>query len=466
MRRLLASVVILGLITFFLVPSASAKAETFVREYTYKASDADSKLSSRVIAMEQVKRLLLEELGTFLTSRTEVRDFQLTKDEIVSYTAGTVATIIVEERWNGSEYYMKASIKADPDQVAKSIKDIKKDQDSAEELQQLRVQTNDVLKELDRLKTELAELKKTSSVQNKEKIAKVHKAYDQTIADLSAKEIAEKGLALAKEKKYDEAIEQFNMAIKADPKSKAPYGLRGQVYVRMKEYDKAIADFSRILNERPDHAIALKNRGRAYYQNKDYPLAMRDLERASQLDKVNPKLMIDLGRTYHASKRYDDAVRSFSRAIEIDQSFPPAYVFRSFSYHALKMNDKARQDLETAARMGDPKAKEMLEKQSQKRPTAQKNRQPSSSTTVIDKQFIKQILDEGRNQYKGKRYDDSIKSFTRAIELDPSFAPAYVFRAFSYSALKMNEKAKEDLETAVRLGDPKAKELLDKMSGR
>ncbi len=456
MKRFFTLTVFLSLTSFFIIATAAyAKTEAFTREYTYKAGEADSKISSRVIAMEQVKRLLLEELGIFLSSRTEVRDFQLTKDEIVTYTAGTMAIIIIEERWNGSEYFMKASIKADPDEVTRSIKDIKKDQDSADDLKQLRNQTNEVFKELDRLKKELADLKKTSSDQNSEKIAKVHKEYDQAIAGLSAKDIAEKGLALAKEKKYTEAIEQLNMAIKADPKAIATYYLRGQVYMRMKEYNKAIDDFSRVLVERPNNILAIKNRGRAYYQRKDYSLAKSDFERASQLDKRDPKLMINLGRTYFESRHFEDAVKSFTRAIDLDPSFPPAYMFRMLSYKALKMNDKAQKDLETAASLGDPKAKEMLEKQ-----------RPPLSSSVADKQLIKQIIDEGRQQYRGKRYEESIKSFSRAIDLDPSFPPAYMFRMFSYQALKMNDKAQKDLETAASLGDPKAKEMLEKNSGR
>ncbi|KAF0123088.1 MAG: hypothetical protein FD151_475 [bacterium] len=92
-----------------------AKQVTFEREYTYQASEADSKLSCRAIALEQVKRLLLEELGTYLESMTEVRDFNLTKDQIITLTAGIVRTEIVKETWDGKTFWLKAKIKADPD---------------------------------------------------------------------------------------------------------------------------------------------------------------------------------------------------------------------------------------------------------------------------------------------------------------------------------------------------------------
>ena len=38
-----------------------SESKTFIREYTYTAGDADSKLTSQIIALESVKRVLLNE---------------------------------------------------------------------------------------------------------------------------------------------------------------------------------------------------------------------------------------------------------------------------------------------------------------------------------------------------------------------------------------------------------------------
>ena len=65
------SFVLIALFSFLLLTnSALAETKTFVREYTYQASEIDSKISCRIIALEQVKRLLLEEIGTYLESVT------------------------------------------------------------------------------------------------------------------------------------------------------------------------------------------------------------------------------------------------------------------------------------------------------------------------------------------------------------------------------------------------------------
>ncbi len=99
MKKVTTGLVLFLTVAFLLLPVQSlAATKVFEREYTYQASEADSKLSCRVIALEQVKRLLLEELGTYLESISEVKDSVLTKDEIVILTAGVVRTGIVSER--------------------------------------------------------------------------------------------------------------------------------------------------------------------------------------------------------------------------------------------------------------------------------------------------------------------------------------------------------------------------------
>jgi hypothetical protein len=49
-----------------------------------------------------VKRILLEELGTYLESHTEIVNFQLRKDQITAFTAGVVQTQILKEKWDGA----------------------------------------------------------------------------------------------------------------------------------------------------------------------------------------------------------------------------------------------------------------------------------------------------------------------------------------------------------------------------
>lgn len=127
---------------FFIPHLAYAKTKTFVKEYTYHASKLDSKASSRTIALMQVKRLLLEELGSYLERKTEVKNFKLSKDKITSLSAGIVQTQIIAEKWDGKNYWLKALIKADPENIAKSIDILRKDQRKTED-QEEKTSTDD-----------------------------------------------------------------------------------------------------------------------------------------------------------------------------------------------------------------------------------------------------------------------------------------------------------------------------------
>lgn len=78
------------LVPLFYAHIALAETKTFVKEYIYMAKDIDSKVSSRAIALEHVKRALLEELGTYLISETDMKNYQRTGPDITSRQAVTI----------------------------------------------------------------------------------------------------------------------------------------------------------------------------------------------------------------------------------------------------------------------------------------------------------------------------------------------------------------------------------------
>lgn len=107
----------------------NAENKTFIREYHYQAGESDSKISSRTKALTEVKRLLLEEIGVYLESyinyseeKTENRiSSQFLKKEIEQISAGITETTILEENWTGVEYYIKAEITVDPEDVVRQL---------------------------------------------------------------------------------------------------------------------------------------------------------------------------------------------------------------------------------------------------------------------------------------------------------------------------------------------------------
>ena len=213
-----------------------AEPQTFIQEYTYEAGEMDSKVSSRAIALEQVKRLLLEELGTYLESETVVKDYRLDQDKITSLTAGIVQTTILEEKWNGRTYWLKAKIVADPDEVAVSMDRLRNNRQMAGELAQARQEAVEALEEVELLKEELVQV---SADQEKQK------QYDEAVNQLIATDWFEKGHAYNMAGQYQEAARAYEKVIVLKPNDAKAYSNRGVVYIRLGNYQQAVRDLDR-----------------------------------------------------------------------------------------------------------------------------------------------------------------------------------------------------------------------------
>ena len=342
---------------------ARAATMTFVREYTYQAGEADSKLSSRAIALEQVKRLLLEELGTYLVSHTEVKDAALTRDEIMTYTAGQVATEIMTERWDGESYYLKAKISADPDEVARSVAALREDHEKADELAQLRNQTSESLKEIERLRRELAKARASAGPEDSAKVAAVRKEYDSAVAQVAAKEYVDQGLVLQNSGQSARAADAFGKAIEAAPSWARPYVMRGSVYNQLQRPRQSLADLDAALRLAPKDQTALMTYGIALVKAGRRAEGMAQMERAVSLAGAREyRACIRAGDGLLRNGMPREAVAFLSRSIQLrPNGNARAYFLRAVAFKRLGQRRKALADLRIAEQQqGQPQPRRLL----------------------------------------------------------------------------------------------------------
>ena len=253
MRRIIAYLVCFS----FLISAAIVFAEikSLIKEYTYQASELDSKTSCRAIALEQVKRELLEELGTYVESTTVVEEAQIEKDEIKTISAGVVQTKILDEKWDGKSFWIKAEVSADPDEVAAAIEKVRNDQKLAEELAESEAEKEAALQEVERLKAELAQ-----SSSDKEKLAQ----YNQAVNQLQASDSFEQGTAMTVAGDYEGATKAYDRVIYLRPEDPKAYFGRSIVYIYLGNYSRATQDLDRAMVIRPANTNVYFQRASAY----------------------------------------------------------------------------------------------------------------------------------------------------------------------------------------------------------
>ena len=326
-----------------------AERQTFEKEYTYQASDDDSKISSRTIALREVKRLLLEELGAYLESRTEVKDFQLTRDEVTTFTAGVVSTEIIVEKWDGRVYYVKAKLAADPDDVIKSIDRLRKDSERVRELEEMQRNLGALLKENEKLKHELTLAK------DGERQATLA-AYEKNIGALNALEWFERGYARDVSGDCGEAVKAYGKAIRLNPDYAPAYNNRGKCYARLGDYRQAVKDFNNAIALNPGLATTHYNRGNVYTRLGNYRRAITDFDRAIALDPGFAVAYNNRGNAYTRLGNYRRGITDFDRAIALDPGFAAAYYNRGNTHDKLGNRRQAIADLIRAARQGHKNA--------------------------------------------------------------------------------------------------------------
>ncbi len=333
---------------------------TFEREYEYRASELDSKLSCRTIALQQVKKLLLEEVGTYLTAETEVKNYQLVREEIIALSAGIVGTEVVGEQWDGQTYKLKAKLSVDTDHLIKSLNSARNNYEQRKDLENARRQADNLLAEVQRLQNELKIMK------GKKKLDKKN-AYEKAIQGLNAFDYYQKAWELYDQSKTTEAIDALNKAIVIDPKNAALYASRGHFQHRLGEFDLARKDYDLAVKYDPQNSDMYLRRGMFYsigIGSFNFEKALADFDMAISkdsnssraysgralllsglsLDKDDYDSLVYLN-FFGGKLDYKNALADSDRAIDLEPGYAMAYAIRAYALYMLGQGERAERDL-------------------------------------------------------------------------------------------------------------------------
>lgn len=147
-------------IIIFIPNTLFAENVTLTAAGEYVMGDNDTYTEAKKLALQDAKRILLEKVGTYIESKTEVKDGIVKSDEIKQYTAGIVKVEEVSDERSvlaNKASVVKVNVKAivDPDSLIKQVISFRNRKDVEESAKKTNVENNKLRKEIDQLNQQL-----------------------------------------------------------------------------------------------------------------------------------------------------------------------------------------------------------------------------------------------------------------------------------------------------------------------
>jgi tetratricopeptide (TPR) repeat protein len=184
-------------------------------------------------------------------------------------------------------------------------------------------------------------------------------------------------------KDYNEAIKDFNEAIRLDANYAAAYNDRGIAWLRKNDYDEAIKDFDQAMRLDSNYAAELTLgsgktartlglpfspesaftffmvRGIGWHGKQDYEKALRDFDEAIRLNPTEGLLFLHRGKAWLKKKQYDKAIEDFNEGMRLCPNYG-FYVFRGIAWLGKTDFGKAIGDFDESVRLDSEDLREIL----------------------------------------------------------------------------------------------------------
>jgi len=134
-------------------------------------------------------------------------------------------------------------------------------------------------------------------------------------------------------------------------RTSADYRTEGETCLAHGEFDEAVKDFNEAIRLDPHNATAYLYRGLAYEEEGDYPEAISDFDMALRIDPHHADTYLHRGDAYFALDDFDQSIHDYTEAIRLDPNLAIAYYHRGLAFREKGHSERAKADEETALRL-------------------------------------------------------------------------------------------------------------------
>ncbi len=290
---------------------------------------------------------------------------------------------------------------------------------------------------------------------NAKAIASYDKALaDETLPDLRRASIHnDRGVAHWRERRYQQALADFEKSIALNPDYAPVYNNRGNVLMQMGRTEDAIKDFTRAIELAPAYGAAFNNRGNAYLALGRIAEAEADLRRASKLLPSSAAPLNGRGKVAAAQSLPFASMRYLNRAILLNRNYPAAYRNRAAAHIEVRQYDDALSDLEQVVATSEGDQDLLIQR------GMIHARAGDQQAAIQDFSAALEIAPENGEAYAGRglaqlergQIEKALSDCDLAVTFAPDHAPAYLCRARAYLQLARPVQVSTNLSKALEL---------------
>ncbi len=126
----------------------------------------------------------------------------------------------------------------------------------------------------------------------------------------------EKGIKLYWQKRYDDAVKEWERAIELDSSYPNPYNNIGIVYKLKGRYKKAIIFMEKALEVDPSYAKAHYSLSETYYTIRDYERAISEGKKALKKGYCEPQVYCNIAWCYRELSRFKEAIEVYREKLK------------------------------------------------------------------------------------------------------------------------------------------------------
>jgi tetratricopeptide (TPR) repeat protein len=265
------------------------------------------------------------------------------------------------------------------------------------------------------------------------------------------------GISYRNLKRYEQAIANFNEALKLDPNYALAYAGRGNGYWRFGRYQEALQDYDRAITLDPKLAWAYAGRGETYRLLKEYRQAIQDYNRTLELNQDYIWVYVRRGRCYFSLKEYQQAIEDFDHALALDPKEGSDYLQRGLAYLCLRNVSQASADFIRSWEVNSTNVNHgwMAEwaKMCRDEVDAEMPRR-LQAIAAIDPQRYEAYICRGVAFWFRGDYEKALAELDRAIPLDQEEWDAYFWKGMVLVYQGRGEETMELMEKAIEVGLP------------